>query len=169
MKRTLLSLLALASIAGAAQAQTPGGTYQPGYGGGQPQAGYGQPAYGQPGMPAGGFGQQPGASLQSLSGPWFYSYNGRDDQSPMHAQVDASGNLMVQAPGMTLRGRFQDLMAQGQVVSVGAGGKGTVTSNVVLQFDGQCHIQVRMFAANGKSLGEGMFHVNHRPGAPCAH
>lgn len=169
MKRTLLSLLALATIAGVAQAQTPGGGYQPGYGAGQPQPAFSQPGYGQPGMPTGGYGQQPAASLQSLSGPWFYSYNGRDDQAPMQAQVDASGNFTVQAPGMTLRGRFQGQMAQGQVVSVGAGGKGTATSNVMLQFDGQCHIQVRMFAPNGKSLGEGMFHVNHRPGAPCAH
>ncbi len=179
MKLVLLTALASVTLAAAAGAQVPGGSYgQPGYG--APQAGptFNQPTLNQPSFNQQGFGQpvgpQPGyaqpvaGGMQALSGDWYYSYAGGADQQPMQAQVDTSGRISVGGSAFIIQGQFQGSAGQAQMHTRARGrdGRPQQTMNLALQFDGGCHIHVTM-SSNGQNAGQGMLHVNHKPGAPC--
>ncbi|MEL6567582.1 MAG: hypothetical protein AAFQ22_04125 [Pseudomonadota bacterium] len=159
MKRfTTLLAATVISLAGTAAAQMPG------FG----QGGQQQPGMQQPQNPNGqrGFTPPGATNLQSLSGGWYYSWQGGADQSPFQVQVDASGRFQARSSVTTIQGQFNGMAGQGMAVSQGQNGR-PMQNAVQLRFDGQCHIQVMMIGSNGRPAGQGMFHVNHRPGEPC--
>ena len=112
------------------------------------------------------------AGYQALSGQWYYSSpQFGTDTTPWLIQVSPNGQFQgtQQTPKGPLRmqGQFNGMMANA-VYSEPPKRPGTPSSsNIVLQFDGQCHVQVAFVDQRGRPINQATFHVNHKASEPC--